>query len=586
MTNGPRLPSSGTISFLDMESEDRRRATIERRRARLRKRLEDAFAPFPHDSPEWETAKVVRDFLGFVADNIDVYRSRTRVQNPHTGEFIEEEWVKICGATIGALEAPDRIRQLILELVAALIPDEDPQHRAWLAQTAGLQLRARASADDIKALQKKGIMASFAGKVLVDSKHLVSEHDQQEAEAYFEAARAVAEEIEESPYQTDRDHRFIHLLRNSYNGGLQSLVDAQQQRALAEIKNRSVVLPQLERTLREMMETQFHQVSGRSMEDWFISARIAFQYESYVFMRLDEFRSKLKRRMAELEDEPLLNPEAALEDITPNLRKYVAPLVQTLEDHSAGWSFSMEERLDVFQLVRSNAALLGKADLVDPFNAFISDRNLLETYARYKHASFKRDEPDLRKKLHSDLIMWDEIFRSAPLSGDQRARLSQLRESLLTPLEQQQHAEEADKPDNWLPPDIRQAKMLLPFGGAILPLLKTADEFESFQQWLEKVQRVYNDRLPSDDDLDLAAPEAILEPEALFEPVPAPQRKPLIKTREWAPTLVDVPTAKPKAEEDASDSGPAEKDKGTEKSDRTIKKRTSVSWLRKWLKGD
>lgn len=566
MTNGSRLPSSGTISFLDMESEDRRRKTIERRRARLRKRLEDAFSPFPQDSPEWETAKLVRDFLGFVADNIDYYRTRTRVQNPHTGEFIEEEWVKICGATIGALEAPIRIRQLILEQVAALIPDEDPQHRAWLAETADLQLRARASAEDIKALQKKGIMASFAGKLLVDSKHLVSEHSREEAEAYFETARGVARKIAESPYQTGRDHKFIHLLRKTYNGGLVALVDAQQQRSFAEIKNRSVELPKLEHTLREMMETPYQQVSSRSMEDWFISARIAFQHESFVFMRLDEFRSLLKRRMAELEAEPLLNPEAALEEITPKLMKHIAPLVQTLEDHSAGWSFSSGEKLDVFQLIRSNAAALGKADLVDPFNAFISDRNLLEYYARFKHASFKRDEPDLRKKLHSDLIMWDEIFRSAPLSDAQRSRLSELRENLLTPLEKAQKG---------LPVDIRQAKMLLPFGGTILPLLKTADEFESFESWLEKVQRVYNDRLPSDDDLEVAAPAELLEP------TPVPGRKPLLKTKQWAPTLVDVPSSDHKAE-----GTPTEKHKGDKKSGSKIKKRSSAGWLRKWLKGD
>jgi hypothetical protein len=581
MTDGPKLPSSGTISFLDLEAEDVRRQTIERRRARLRKRISDAFDPFPPDSPEWETAKLVRDFLGFVSDNIDYYRTRTRVQNPHTGEFIEEEWVRICGATIGALEAPERIRQLILELVAALIPDEDPQHRAWLAKAANLTLRARASADDIKALQKKGIMASFAGKLLVDSKHLVSEHDRSEAEAYFASARTVAMEIEESPYQTKRDHKFIHLLRKSYNGGLDTLVDAQQQRALAEIKNRSVILPQLERTLREMMETPFGQVSSRSMEDWFISARIAFQNESFIFMRLDEFRNALKRRLAELEAEPLLNPEAALEEITPKLRKYIAPLVQTLEDHSAGWSFSSstEERLDVFQVVRSNAALLGKAEVVDPFNAFISDRNLLEQYARYKHASFKRDEPDLRKKLHSDLIMWDEIFRSAPLSDAQRTHLDLLRENLISPLEEAETA---------LPVDIRQAKMLLPFGGSILKLLKTANEFTAFQDWLEKVQRVYNDRLQSEDELEIAAPEA------LYDPTPIPERNPLLETKQWAPTLVDV--SEPGGESDRpSDAEPAKGHAPTEEAEHEgeskepprgkIKKRSSVGWLRKWLKG-
>jgi hypothetical protein len=51
-------------------------------------------------------------------------------------------------------------------------------------------------------------MASFAGKLLVDSKHLVSEHSQAEAEAYFAGARTVAIDIEESPYQTERERTY------------------------------------------------------------------------------------------------------------------------------------------------------------------------------------------------------------------------------------------------------------------------------------------------------------------------------------------------------------------------------------------
>ncbi len=563
MTEGSTPPASGTIAFLNMEAEDQRRQTIERRRARLRQRLDQAFAPFPRDSSEWDTARAVRDFLGFVADNIDSYRTRARVLNPHTGAFQEEEWVRICGATIGALEAPERIRQLILELVAELIPDQDPDHRLWLAEAAGMHLRARASADDVKALQKKGIMAAFAGKLLVDTKSLISGHSLEEVNAYFDAARKVAQDIEDSPYQTDLDHRFIRLLRKSYDGDLLALVEAQRARATAEIREKSLSLPRLEQTLRDMLETQFQHVSSRSIEDWLIAARIAYQNEAYVYSRLDEFRSKLNRRLDELEAEPLLNPEAMLEEVVPKLSTHVLPLVETLRQSSAGWSFSESEQIDVFQLVRANAALLGKSDMVDPFNAFIGDRNLLELYARYKRASFKRDEPDMRKKLHSDLIMWDEIFRSAPLSADQEARLSQLRESLLEPLE---------SAGRELPPDIRQAKMLLPFGGGILTILKTSDEFEAFERWLQKVQRVYNDRLSSAEDLDAVEPEELLPP-------PPATRKPLARTKEWAPTLVDLSAAKKDAGAAAL---PVQEGTPLEQSPR----RTSASWLKKWLRGD
>ena len=164
MTNGSRLPSSGTISFLDMESEDRRRKTIERRRARLRKRLEDAFSPFPQDSPEWETAKLVRDFLGFVADNIDYYRTRTRVQNPHTGEFIEEEWVKICG------DATVALTPLKLVLSQALVRILCPECREAYRPDPALIAKANLNADQITELYRPPTKPRLdeKGKPLVD----------------------------------------------------------------------------------------------------------------------------------------------------------------------------------------------------------------------------------------------------------------------------------------------------------------------------------------------------------------------------------------------------------------------------------
>ncbi|MFH2008696.1 MAG: hypothetical protein ABI333_19065 [bacterium] len=558
-----RLPSSGTMAFLNLEAEDKRRTAIEAARLRLRERLTAAFQKFPEDGYERDAAKLVRGFLEFVIDNIGEYRNRTRVQNPHTGEVIEEEWVTLCGATIRALEVPDRIRRLVFELVTALLPEDDVEHCGYFAKAAGQNVQARASAADIKALQKKGILAAFSGKLLVDSKHLISEHTAGDAEAYFAAALKVAEALEETPYHTERDNKFLQLLEKSYQGGLVTMVETQQKRALAEIDNRDVECMQLEQTLRSMLDTPFEGVSSRSIEDWYISARIAFQNEAFVFARLDEFRARLKRRIEEIRPEPLLNPEAALEELTPKLVKAVELLRTDLTSHSTGLSYTAEDRLDVFQIVRSNAAQLGKKELVESFKIFISDPSLLETYARYKIAEFKRDEPDLRQKIHDDLIMWDEIFRSAPVTDDQRRRLDALREELIAPLEGR------DKP---LPEGLREAKMLLPFGGAILPLLRTEDEFTAFQHWLEKVHRVYNERLQSDDELPAPDPETLLR----GTPEPDDEVPDSGPAKSWYPTLVDTSEIKARSLEDLTPPPGGE----------APRPRPRKGWLKKWFGSD
>ena len=48
----------------------------------------------------------------------------------------------------------------------------------------------------------------------------------------------------------------------------------------------------------------------------------------------------------------------------------------------------------------------------------------------------------------------------------------------------------------------------------------------------------------------------------------------LLETKQWAPTPVDVSARERKADED------------DKQSDKKLKKRASVSWLRKWLKND
>jgi hypothetical protein len=524
-------PGGRTQEIRDLQSEDRMRERIASRRQRLHQQLEQAFSQLPPDSPEAERGALVQGFLQFVADNIDRYATRSRVTNPHTGEVVDAPWLVLCGATIRALDVPRRIQRLVLELVDGVLPEDDRERRQQLFEAAGLSFAARASAANVRSLEKKGMLAAFSGKLLVDSRHLISEHTQQEAEEYFEAARRIGAELEASPYRTDRDRRFLQMVEKRYGGGVRSLVDAQREVTLSQIERRDAQFPALEGVLRSMLDRPFGTDRRRSIDDWYIAARIAFQSDRYVYRRIDEFRAALETRTAEIEAEPMLNPDATREAATEPVAACIAALESTLKDHGATLAPQSEERLDVMQVVRENAALLARPELVGYLDRWLADPELLEHYARYRVAAFRQVEPDLRAGLQHELVMWDELFRSAPITEEQRHRLDDLRDELLEPL----RARGAPLPD-----EIVQANMLLPFGQQVLPLLKSEAELDAFGRWMRHVRAVFNDRPTSDEALTIPEPEA-LQREPTPTPTPPPEDEaPGEQTARWYPTLIDV----------------------------------------------
>lgn len=547
---------SGTIKLRDLAAEDARRVHVEARRKQLHQRLDDAFGTFHPEAEEQETADLVRAFLAFVADNIHAYATRSRVQNPENGETIEAEWVTLCGATIGALDVADRIRHLILDLVDSLMPEEDRPRREQLWQTAGVPFRARASAADLSTLQKQGMLASFAGKLLVDSKHLVAVARRQEADAYFETARRIAAELQASPYQTARDRRFLGLLRKQYNGGLLALVDAQRDATLADLTDRDEASPGLERVLRGLLERPYSEAQSRSLEDWAIANRITYQSEAYVYTRIDEFREEMSQRMSLLEARPMHNPEAVLAEATQPVASAVARMEALLARHGATVSSQPPSRLDVMQLARENAALLSRPELVPELDAWLTDEALVDAFARYKVASFRCAKPSLKNALEHDLVLWDELLRSAPLSAGQQARLETLREALLAPLRGRGEA---------IPEDLPEPRMILPFGRQVLPLLQNEEDYSAMGSFLSKVRATYSDPTLAQEP---PSPPVIVgaEPARVAQ---SPDET-ASQTRTWVPTLLDVPGAK--GDDDAHP-------------EHRVRSATEKTWIHRWSKG-
>ena len=467
----------------DLRAEDAWVSQVLERRDRLRQRLEAAFASFAGSGEEEALRVRVTGLLAFVFENLHLYRSRVRLEAPGPDGATDAEWIVLCGAALRDLEAPPRVRRLLVELIAGLLPADDDEHRQRLAESAGVPLAARASAEDLKELRRKGLVASFAAQLLVEGKRLVREAGAEETARYFDGAVDLAGRLQSSPYLTGRDRAFLRVCEAQVQGDLVALVARQRESALREIARRDETAPGLERALRSLAEEQ--RPRSRSIEDWYIEARIAFQNEQYAYARLDELRTALQARIAELEAEPCLNPRLAAATAGARVRGLFERLIAAASAAGASLVTFPSGRLDPFQLVRDHASVLTRREAVAALNAFLGDPELVEQVARLQVATFKESVPDLRDKLRSDVVIWDEILRSAPVAPPQQERLAELRATLLEALGDRRSA---------LPEGIAGQWMVAPFGLAVVAVLRSEADFAVFQAWLDGVRKIYAER--------------------------------------------------------------------------------------------
>jgi hypothetical protein len=299
-------------------------------------------------------------------------------------------------------------------------------------------------------------------------------------------------------------------------GDLVALVGRQRESALREIARRDETAPRLERALRTLAEES--RPRARSIEDWYIEARIAFQSEQYAYARLDELRAALQERIAALESDPCLNPRLAAATAGAKVREMFERLIGAASSAGAALVTFPAGRLDPFQLVRDHASALTRRETVAALNAFLAEPELVEQVARLQVATFKQTLPDLRDKLRSDVVIWDEILRSAPVAPPQQERLTQLRATLLEALGDRRAA---------LPDGIAEQWMVAPFGLAVLGVLRTEGDYAAFQAWLDAVRKVYGERVST----QITIPVMDLAGEG-SGPVPEPRRFDVSELRE------------------------------------------------------
>lgn len=490
----------------DLEEEERRREEMAERKEAMVARLEAALggegkggaeaageedeggeeeggSTEGGDTQGDEKAREVRRFLHLAVSSLDSYRSRLCVKDPESGRVEELAWLELVGATIRELSVGPRIQRLLFEIVTGLLPEDESYLKEMVADAAGLGATRTVSPAAIDRFRREGLLMAFVAKLFVDSKTLMVDGEPRDAESYFGEAADMARRLMSSEYLTHKDRVFLEKCRQRYGGDVVALVEAQRKTVLSGIEERRGDLASLEKALRKLVKEDYGVERIRPLDRWWGEIESAFSPKSYVYSKLDELRASVQKKIRSLENEELFDAEATAGRTGRQIQELAKKLNRTLKS-KAGVEIQFEnpQKIELFQLIREHADLLGRKDIVESFNAFVSNEELADLYARHKVAVFRGKRSDLRRQIRSSLYVWDEIFRSAPLPPELRQKIRDLRGELISYLESR---------GKRVGPDILEIPHTMPFAVATFELLATEDEFSVFKQWLEEIREVY-----------------------------------------------------------------------------------------------
>ena len=283
----------------------------------------------------------------------------------------------------------------------------------------------------------------------------------------------------------------------------------------------------VEQALRHLLKGVFEARAVQDMDEWFEQAKGEFTPENYVYARLDEFRAELRERMAALERQPLEDPIGAAKGGARRILGLMERFNSRIGKTGVKVGLPPEGRIDLFQVLRDRAADLGRDDVVDEFDGFISGEELLDTYARYEVARFRKDEPSHRQRITADLFIWDEVYRSVPLNTGQRERVEALRAEMSSYI---------DRLGRTVPGEVRAKEWIVPFAMGVFPLLKTGDEFRHFEGWVDRVRAVLDEATENSQPMRLEDLKK-LEETHMGAAVMKPRQ---LATDEWVPKLKDA----------------------------------------------
>ncbi len=473
----------------NLEDDRARRQSLDKRKTESEARLQDVF-----DKIECSDAVVgeVKDFLFAVVRNMGSLGSRLLIKNDETSATVEVSWSQLVGSTLAELDVSTKIKLLILDVLAGMLPPETPETMETIARAAGMEGMRTVSPSTLERFRNEGLLTAFTAKIFLDSKSLAAEGDTEAAERYFVEASEMALKLMSHNYLDNRDLRLLAMCKKRYGGELEKLVTAQKNIVSAGASPREGH-PALEKALRLLLREDFGGSRVESMNKWWEEAKKEFTPLRFAFSQIDDLRRRVQKRMRNIELEgPLKDPDLVFRRTQSRLYEMLEELQADLHKTPARLSLPSSRSVHLLDVIRRNANVLSLPYAVDGFKKFMTREDLVDEYAQHNVAAFRKTIPDLREKLKSSLILCDELYRCAPLDEEQKRELDELRREIVDYVESRGLS---------VPEEIIRTRWNVPFAEEIFGLLSTREEFDFFDKWLTRIRQVYDkttDRSPEE----------------------------------------------------------------------------------------
>lgn len=467
----------------DLDTLEQRRRAQEAARTDIAQRMERVFKLWGTSIDKDPKAVEVKDFLSVAIRHFDAEAHCIQVGADGGAKVQGVDWIELCGAAIAGLSARPSVKQLLLDFVSSLLPEENAASRVQMARLAGLSCCKRVTPKNVDTLKRQGMVSAFVAKLFVDSKALQLDGTEEAALDYFKDACSLARRMERSFYLTEKDLRFLSTCRKKHGGDLAELVEHEKKRALEGIVKRDQACEPLERVLRQLL-SEGYSVS-RDVEDlksWWKRMQPRFGPGPYVMTRISELRERVVRSSQKAMEIEVDDPKKELE----NLRRLIFRLIEKFNAevvHSGfAIAFDLEGDQDLMETLAANASELGRRDLVEAFNRLVSEQVLADVYGRYQATRIKMGEVEMRRGLSDDLAIWEEIGRCMKLDEAARGQEAALRSDMVDLLR---------KRGKTVSEELAGHASVFGFARGILGLMDGAEDLNLLNIWLSRVRLLY-----------------------------------------------------------------------------------------------
>jgi hypothetical protein len=465
----------------DLSAVERKRRLLEQKRNVESARLAEAFGQLP-SSARGEPVSLLEDTLKTIVANLDTMGQSFRIFGPNTDDGEPRDWVSLCGRTLSRLALPSPIRVLAVEYVANLLPEENEPARRRLWAAAGLPSFPCLSLRDFASIDARpGALCALVARLARDVRLLALSDDGESVRLHFSQARAAASTLRSHPYLNAVDRQLAATLRDARGQDLEEVVSVAERATLAALSRQQGPWGALEASLRRLVNLQLGLESIETWQDWWQRVEKRLSPEAYLRAELDALVQRVERETRRLTGQLGTDPAVAKQRATRRLRNHVHKLNRRAELTSE--IPTDDESIDLLlEVLQESIPNIAANRALDSFHEFAQHRALAREIATHRVAAFESEKPRLRASAHSELTIWEELYRDVHTTEHQRARLRLLWREMAAYLHERER-----KP----PAFGKDGADLFALARQIIDALQTEPEFSAFHGWLAEVRRVF-----------------------------------------------------------------------------------------------